>query len=628
VRSNVFLHFLNRDSREIYGLFDTHYGNIHPRLLSRAMNAAAILCEDHCFAPPGFILEDEIAFRWAEVYKEFLESALIQFPLRETSLSDYAEKKRSDYMPMRDRYSGLFSDRRLHFLGENAKGLIRRKSHITEGILNGWEGDAERGRKIWQPVKKILQAKDIDQLTGIPGILNDEGTALTWAAISPRLSPAALEARRELRGALQHTYFSQYCSEYKLVSIARLPYMIDDFSLPRKARSFCFERLRTFLDSFSLWGLLIDAPASMLVALRKKPGFIAFIDAYVALAETADSLLTLRFHAARAAARSTFNWSDFAARFNAVFNLPGDIELVELADAMGDVAQSIVVQHGLPSRPAVSSTLPTLPQPSTRVATVTTQASADLALFVALNEELEELAKQLGFQRNHVPPYATGKLGEHYVEVICSKGMGRVRAAIEVTRYLEKRRQAKPKMILIVGLAGGFAEKKVIQGHLVCVEKVVDLASRKILDDAAGATDSKFRQRDYALTGALAALLQSDSFPKNDWIGAAIEKADWPADRRPSIDYGEMASADEVVASDEWRKTLLGHADKLLGVEMEAGGVCAAAEAFNVKVGMLRVISDVADPSKGDDAWRKIGMRTIAEMLRFLPIDKLFEALE
>ncbi|WP_442868286.1 5'-methylthioadenosine/S-adenosylhomocysteine nucleosidase family protein [Bradyrhizobium sp. CCBAU 53415] len=98
-------------------------------------------------------------------------------------------------------------------------------------------------------------------------------------------------------------------------------------------------------------------------------------------------------------------------------------------------------------------------------------------------------------------------------------------------------------------------------------------------------------------------------------------------DRRPSLHPGPLTSVDEVVSDSEWRKKLLAVNDKLLGVEMEAGGVCAAAEKFGVKVAMLRAVSDNADPSKADDQWRPIGMKALARLLARLPYEAVRAAL-
>jgi nucleoside phosphorylase len=252
----------------------------------------------------------------------------------------------------------------------------------------------------------------------------------------------------------------------------------------------------------------------------------------------------------------------------------------------------------------------------------------ELVFYVALEEELKVLAKSLGLTKVAGTPQATGKLDGIEVAVICPRNMGRVAAAVAMTDYLAKRSR-KPKLILIVGLAGGFPENSTKQGHIIVVTKVVDLALRKVVDDENGASPN-FRREDYPLHEQLMNQILSDDLDKDDWAAQACKTLQWPPDRRPSIHCGPMASADEVVASDIWRAEILkgqGGEPKLLGVEMEAGGICEAARKTNVPVCMLRVISDNADPSKADDNWRALGMSTLADLLKHLPMATVVEAL-
>jgi nucleoside phosphorylase len=127
------------------------------------------------------------------------------------------------------------------------------------------------------------------------------------------------------------------------------------------------------------------------------------------------------------------------------------------------------------------------------------------------------------------------------------------------------------------------------------------------------------------MNDSLSRVIQSDAFDDKEWSFEACGLG-WPDDRRPSIKYGLMASADEVISSDTLRIRMLegaGGEKKLLGIEMEAGGVCAAADRRRVPYCMLRVISDQADPSKTDNEWRKLGMETIAHLLVKLPLDEV-----
>lgn len=621
MRRNIFLHQLNRDTREIFGLYGTLTAKNHAILMRRALNAAAIVCEEHCFAPPGFIVEDQIAFDLAENQQAYLREGLIQLPMRESNLADFAEKKRVGYEPMRNRYSGLFDDTRIGFLGNHATGIVNRKTQITQGILDQWASGAEAGRRIWLPAKRKLSTGTIDFVGKVPGILDQRGTAVTWSAIGPELPPDALIASAELRNTLQHVYFGQYCREFGLVALKNVPHVVHNFGLPNE-RPYDYRLLGTFLDIFEIRDLLFDAPAELIVGLRKQPGFIALLDAYVGLATCSKSETDLKFHAGRSRDAVNYSWHSLQDRRLSLYE-GSHVEVGELASVLNEVAAHLTTSLGLEAR-----------QAGQEAATVPKRGpvmlkEAELVIFVALEEELDVLAKSLGLRKVASTPEAHGKLDGVDVDVICPRTMGRVAAAVAMSRYLARRR-GKPKLILIVGLAGGFQENETAPGHIVVVMKVVDLALRKVGDEADGASPH-FRREDYTLQDQLLKQILSDDLNKSAWSAQASEAFDWPADRRPSIHQGSMASADEVVASDNWRKQILtgkGGESKLLGVEMEAGGVCAAAHKANVPVSMLRVISDQADPAKADDAWRKRGMKTLADLLKQVSMADVVRALD
>jgi len=619
MRRDIFLHFLNRDTREIFGLYETLNKERHGVLMRRALNAAVVLCEDRCIAPPGFVIEDQIAFELAENQCAYLIEGLLQFPMRESSLAEFAEKKRIGYEPMRDRYSGLFNDTRIGFLGENATGIIGRRSHITERILEDWREGPESGHRMWKPVKGILLPTHVDMVAKVPVALNERGTALTWAAIAPQLPPEARAASIELRDTLQHIYFRQYCSEFRLVALTEVPHVWRDFLLPHDDLIYSYRRLGVFLDAFELRELIFDAPADLIVALRKRPGFISFMDAYVGIAARTTSNTDLGFLVGRVRDAFKYDWTAVRARRLSLFDV-SPVEVSELASVLGEAASRLVREYGLPVRAQAV-------QQATRTGGVTPNmiTEPDLILFVALEEELDVLARQLKLTKNDSPPEASGDLGGVSVDVVCPRNMGRVAAAVAMSNYLAKRHRP-PKLILIVGIASGFKENGSDVGHIVSVTKVVDLALRKVVDEKEGPSPN-FRREDYRMHDALARVLQADVFDKNKWSTEACGLG-WPDDRRPSIRSGPMASSDEVVSSDRWRAMMIegqGGETKLLGVEMEAGGVCAAAERAGVKVCMLRAITDMADPSKTDNHWRPLGMKTLASLIERVPLGRVLD---
>lgn len=621
-RKNIFLHFLNRDSREIFGLYKLWSDRDHYRLLRQALNYAVLLCEDHCIAPPGFVVEDPIAFSLSEAQVSYLRNGLIRLPMRESSLNEYADKKRKDYFPVRNRYSGLYDDSRITFLSNNAAGLIKRKVQISENIASGWQSGPDTDKRVWAPIKKLIAPKIITELSEIPDQLLRDESAVTWSAIEPRLPEGATPALASLRNALQYIYFTQYCREFDLVILESIPYAVEEFYLPRQKKVVSYTIFEKFLGVFGLDRFFADASASLIAAIKFKPGLISFTDAYVALASRSSSVADMAFRAGQSMKQSTFDWKSFGRRHNTLLIDPTVVELEELDDAMSDMASILSANYDLEVRGAPASQKPT----KAKMIITGSKTLPKLVLYVALQEELTALADVLDIKvLSSASPAAQGTIGGVAVDVLSPMKMGRVAAAVEVSSYLAQRKGDLPDLILVVGLAGGFKQEGSKPGHTICVSKVVDLALRKVSDSAEGAAQSHFRRQDYDLDERLRRMIVSSDFDRDKWSADAFKAADWPDDQRPAIRYGPLASLDEVVASDDWSNQVHGAGDKLLGVEMEAGGVCAAAHRHKVPVAMLRVVSDQADPAKADDAWRKRGIIGLGLMLNQLAMADLLQ---
>jgi nucleoside phosphorylase len=624
VRRNIFLHFINRDSREIFDLYKFQSESSHYRILKSTLNAAVLLCEDYCVMPPGFTIEDQLAFQLFEDNRQFLSERLIVLPMRESNLTEYAEKKRFEYAPRRDRYSGLFNDRRLEFLGANAVGIVARRSRIGEEIVAGWESAADIGGRLWRDAKRLVAPKALELIRAVPSEILSSGIAVTWAEIAPRLPEEARSAFGDLRNSLQYTYFRQYCQEFKLVVLCELPFAPDEFGLPTERTIYSYQRFVGFLEVFQLKNLLLGCPAGTLCDLKRKKGMTEFLDAYCGAAMVGKSRADLEFLAWQARRASRFDWSGFETRHDVLLGELAGLALVEVDDALAEVASLLKQQNGLKSRLSQGSSEPGRAE---RVGRLVVNTQADILLYVALDEELEVLVKRFKLTRNPRNPVAAGMIGDTRVDVVSAGRMGRVPAAVEIACHLEATKKALPKLLLIVGLAGGFQDEGTKEGHILCATTVVDLANRKV-EDKDEAVKTRFRRMDYNLDDSLGAVVKSAEFDMEAWRKVAIEAAaNWPEDRRPSISYGPVASVDEVVASNEWSRKLRESVDKLLGVEMEAGGVCAAADHFKVPVSMLRAVSDNADPVKADNQWRRRGMLTVATLLENINFSTVFKAM-
>jgi nucleoside phosphorylase len=189
--------------------------------------------------------------------------------------------------------------------------------------------------------------------------------------------------------------------------------------------------------------------------------------------------------------------------------------------------------------------------------------------------------------------------------------MGRVPAAIATMRLLES---FEPSCIIVAGIAGGFPASNANLGDVLTPQQIADLVTRKIRENEQGLVP-EFRPRAFDIDDRMHRFHNSPQFSKTDWEYHVLQDAEWPAGKRPVIHSGVLASLDEVVSSAEWTKKLREAWPGLMGVEMESGGVCAAAREKGVKVVVVRGVSDLADPAKSDTEWRRRAIKTVAHLL-------------
>src|SRR5690348_254135 len=111
-----------------------------------------------------------------------------------------------------------------------------------------------------------------------------------------------------------------------------------DFYLPRKPRSYDFERLSSFLGVLGLKRFLLDGSADILSELRQHHYFISLMDAYVDLAENCRTLTELQYFAGVAKRKVDFKWNEFGSRFIPFVQDPSSLEMRELLAALGELA--------------------------------------------------------------------------------------------------------------------------------------------------------------------------------------------------------------------------------------------------------------------------------------------------
>lgn len=256
---------------------------------------------------------------------------------------------------------------------------------------------------------------------------------------------------------------------------------------------------------------------------------------------------------------------------------------------------------------------PDAPKPSssgTNVAVPTSETvdnSIDFLIIAPLKEEREALLAHLG-NAERMPPdehdvriyyraevqtkFAGGKTGTYRVIVTSPLGMGRVEAS---TATADAIRRWQPRYVLLVGIAGGDPDE-VELGDVLIAEQLVDYELAKITDDGA-----KTRYQTFRVDPRL--LIASQVL--SGW--ETTVKAERPTLGKPSVHCGIVISGDKVQAASASLEPYKGDWPKLIGVEMEAAGVAAAAwEAVGQPgVLMVRGVSDLADAKKGSARVKK-----------------------
>lgn len=601
VSYDVFLDFLNRDSRIINGLFDVSTA-VHEGILTRSLAAAALLCRERMLVPPGFLLECDIARRVVERRFQYAELGLLRFPMRDASIYALLEKKRREYGSHSKEYQRLWLPDAEKFLRRCAPWLIDRQATVGAELVARWRA-APDVNDYWLKYRDRYSASDSDLIREIPATLRDAEVAAVWPAITARIPANVSDDPRWFRHLLQYLYFDIYLEEFSARTISHVPGFRYAFGLDTGDHLYSFARLEASLRCIDA-GWLFAASAPTIVALRRTAGYWQFRDA---LAE-----LSRRHNGAAWSSKLALAARIFRSQ-RRFFDAPIATDRVP-ANGL-DVARDAVEALG-EDLAHLGHSLYVATDEERRMSTGRTPADDNIAIFCALEEERRFLLERWNLKsagKIDSLQYWRGDVKSVPVTLYGPDAMGRVPAAIETMVFLA---QVPVKLILVLGIAGGFKDK-VNLGDVVVANSVVDMATRKV-QEADGKVHPKFRPLHFATNTRTEAVRRLHDFTEA-WEQGVRKEAAFPAGKVPVIRAGKpVASLDEVVSSDEWVNRLAtASGGEIVALEMESGGVCAAARRSNVEVGVVRGVSDLADPAKSDTEWRRRAMIGVASYIEF-----------
>ena len=630
VGHDLFLDFMNRDTRQMFALYRVLSQEAHADLLGRALNFCAFLARDACVIPPGFLAEDPLVRTVLESKRAYKDARLIRLPMRE-SLDEFWAKKEREYATVRDRYEGLFDVQGQRFVEENQNLLVGRDFEIGPQLVARWEAAPDES-PYWKQQIRRFPTTVVELFRRVPERLAEEGRAVTWASISDRIAELA-RRHPSYRRLVQHIYFGVYLQALDLRVITGLPALHDTFGLGSRELFYDFQAMESLVAPTELWPALLEMPSDAMMRLRRTSGYFRFrrnawelcgrVGTHYELRESA-ALQRSQLTAILAKTEEVENISSSAQV--PLFHVYRNSEIQAIGERLADFSAAALdrrgelesnTRHVRERRHAIRQT--SSPRPDEGAA----HAMPDpvmIGIFASLKEERDVLIRALRLEPlSSAPPLWTGRLPDGVaVRLFSADMMGRVPAAVSTARFLTST-DVSVRVLLLLGVAGGFQESKVELGDILIPYTVADLASRKVTTDGNDA-DSRVRPQPYELDKSLGRYIES-VFPLREWSARVADRLEWPAGRQPRLGPagvgGILASVDEVVASNTHREKLLAAWPGLLGVEMEAGGVLAAVREFRngLPVIQVRCVSDMADPAKSDTVWRKLGMKTVADLV-------------
>ncbi len=283
---NIFLHYLNKDTQEIFAIEDDQNQEVI-KLLSRSLNASVLLCADYCIIPLGFYFESQNTKCLIQNNLEFISAGLLRISLRETDVNEYVEKKQSQLMKFASdvtAYLDFYDASVISQVSELRQAYINRDTQIGEFCINKWMEQSyifaeDRSGDMSKIYKRIINNAEYKKVfSGITGVVNEarEG-AFVWKIIDSKIKELQVSDSsfaQGLRRTFEKYYYQAYLEEYNADILENI-YFLDkglSFDLKRETRLSNYGWYSTFLSTVGL-DFVLDGPAFLIIELKKMPEF-------------------------------------------------------------------------------------------------------------------------------------------------------------------------------------------------------------------------------------------------------------------------------------------------------------------------------------------------------------------
>jgi nucleoside phosphorylase len=259
----------------------------------------------------------------------------------------------------------------------------------------------------------------------------------------------------------------------------------------------------------------------------------------------------------------------------------------------------------------------------------TNHQQADFLIITSHIEELQEIIKRLPSPASRIsladgraahscelPIVRPDGVKDLYRVVIIQTGIGRVEAAITTSTVIQ---QLQPRYILLVGTAGAVSLGGLQLGDVLIADQIIDYEQQKYTPEGSEPNWKVYRSDSVLLNSAR-------QVATGPWTNLIRTKR--PDRKKIKTHIGPIATGDKIFTSKGEIEQLLKHWPRLIGVEMEAGGVAAAVSNTPSAPGllMIRTVADIIDDLKDskNDGWWAYAIAAAAaftiELLNSAPI--------
>lgn len=276
---NVFLDFLGPDMWKTFPTLSKNDWHM-AKILGQSLNIAVLLTNEYCILPPAFIAQSRVV-RYVMMEKSsFLSNKLVLFPLRESNLEYYFEKKQLEYKYVKESHQEFYKEAGHIFIRKHSDAIIYRKATMGMTIAEQWR-ELPDDSELWNPIVVNLPQK-ADILREIPSRLKDRGLSITLEAVKKAAKIKDNVFNSIINQAIQHEYLGTYMYEYNATILVNVPPkpVSFNFLIPVESIYYDYFVFEDVLRIFEIDTFVKNAPADIIVELRDSLEWNKFMGLY------------------------------------------------------------------------------------------------------------------------------------------------------------------------------------------------------------------------------------------------------------------------------------------------------------------------------------------------------------